>query len=70
MSQVERILQITEIKSQRSWKKSLREAVRSLTCLVGGKTTTLPIKRKRSGRPTSVAKRPHKCQHHDRDIFD
>ena len=57
-------------RAKEAWRKCLMAHVRRLTCLVSGKTTSLPIKRKRPERPTLLAKRPHKHQHHERDIFD
>ena len=58
-------------RAKEAGRNSLKAGVRSLAQhFVGGKATTLPIKRKWQTRPTLVVKRPQRHQHHDWDIFD
>ena len=44
--------------------------MRKVTKTMGGRVTPKPVKRRIPAISTLVAKRPHKCQHREKDIFD
>ena len=51
-------------------KNTLHQNMRKVSKTMGGRITPKPIKRRISTTSTLVAKRPHRCQHQEKDIFD
>ena len=51
-------------------KNTLHESMRKVSETMGGRIGPTPIKRRRSTTTTLVAKRPHRHQHQEKDIFD
>ena len=51
-------------------KNTLCESMRKVTKTMGSRVTPKPIKRRIPAISTLVAKRPHKRQHQEKDIFD
>ena len=67
MLQVEKTLGYQSSRAKKAGCNSLKEGVKTVTHLLGGRIAChWPIKRKRPPKSTLVAKRPHKCVHHER----
>ena len=59
-----------KLRLKEAGKNTLHQSMRKVTKTMGGRIAPKPIKRRTSTILTLVAKRPCKCQHREKDIFD
>ena len=51
-------------------RNALQTGVKKAKQTLGGRINPTPLKRKKPASVTLVARKPQKCQHHEKDIFD
>ena len=57
-------------RAKQAGRNSIRSGIKKAKQTLGGQVTPKPLKRKKPATPTLVARKPHKRQHREKDIFD